>query len=381
MSEETNSTVQNAPESQELTEVKKKRKKNRTIYNIILILLLGVVLSSAYQIISRMLAYRQADELYSNLESDMVRIADGPVFYPDLTTHAVIQPDTTGALPDASETLPESSESSQNPDTSLPASNESRPENASPVSGSESAAIPSENTSTRPDGSTYPISELEFETTPASTAPSGGGTQPAPTQAPVTVYPQPQGQMPWLDVNFPALLQRNSDVVGWLYGQDGQINLPLVQGRDNSYYLHRMLDGTWNYAGTLFVDYRNRFLEDDISFIYGHKMRNKTMFGKLDLYDSYEYYLAHPVLRLYTPTAVYELQIIASVYTDVQEPVNFNFFDKQDFDSAMQSYLRRAQYTTGVTAEYGDKLICLYTCAYQVDDGRRFMICKAVRIA
>ena len=82
----------------------------------------------------------------------------------------------------------------------------------------------------------------------------------APTEAPVIVYPQPQGELPWLAVNFPALLQRNSDVVGWLYGQDGQINLPIVQGRDNSYYLHRMLDGTWNYAGTLFVDYRNNFL-------------------------------------------------------------------------------------------------------------------------
>ena len=118
-----------------------------------------------------------------------------------------------------------------------------------------------------------------------------------------------------------------------------------------------------------------------MTIIYGHKMRNKSMFGKLDLYDSYDYYKTHPVMRLYTPTAIYELQIMASVYTTVwDEPVRV-YESEEAFREGIQSYLDRAVYTTGVTAEYGDKLVCLYTCAYQVTDGRLYMICKLVQIA
>ena len=317
-------------------EAKKKKRRTIGIYNIALILLVAIMLFSGYQVVSKLIEYRQADVMYADLGKDVVQVLDGPPVFTK-----------------AAETLPSV------PESTIPTITEQ--------------AVPG----TLPEGKSVPATQ------PAATkenVPEETTAPPLPTEPPVT-YPAPQGNLPWLAINFDALKAKNEDVIGWLYGQNGEINLPIAQGTNNSYYLHRLLDGTWNFAGTLFADYRNHFLEDDVTIIYGHKMRNKTMFGKLDQYDSYNYYLENPVLRLYMPTAIYELQIVASVYTDTQEKIILNFDSEAAFNEAVASYQKRAQYDTGVTVEYGDKLICLYTCAYQVEDGRRYMICKLVQIA
>lgn len=60
-----------------------------------------------------------------------------------------------------------------------------------------------------------------------------------------------------IEVDFEVLWETNEDVVGWIYCEDTPINLPLVQAEDNDYYLRRLIDGTWNSSGALFVDYRN----------------------------------------------------------------------------------------------------------------------------
>ncbi|MBO4872891.1 MAG: sortase [Lachnospiraceae bacterium] len=356
--EKTENSIQTR-KSRQLTEKKKKNRRIRWIYNGILILLLGVILFSGYQIYSKTYYYKKAQKVYEALESDVVQIVDGP---PQYTREAVLP--TSGAE-DPAQTLPAASvpaaSGSAATDPAVPGTTKNSQETLTAVS----PADPSQETAE-----------------PAETSPAETRQQETSDPLPVPVsYPTPKGEMPWLSVNFTELLRRNSDVVGWLYGQGGHINHPVVQGRDNSYYLHRLLDGSWNYAGTLFADYRNRFLEDDLTIIYGHHMRNDTMFGLMELWDDYEYYLQNPTLRLYTPTAVYELQIMASVYSDVDEPLMFNFGGRDDYQKVVQSFLRRSTISTGVTAEYGDKLVCLYTCAYQVDDGRQFLICKLVQIA
>ena len=60
-----------------------------------------------------------------------------------------------------------------------------------------------------------------------------------------------------ITVDFERLQEENKDIIAWLYCPDTEINYPVVQSKDNEYYLRRLLDGTWNIAGTLFIDYRN----------------------------------------------------------------------------------------------------------------------------
>ena len=85
-----------------------------------------------------------------------------------------------------------------------------------------------------------------------------------------------------ITVDFERLQEENKDIIAWLYCPDTEINYPVVQSKDNEYYLRRLLDGTWNIAGTLFMDYRNAADCSDLhTIIYGHNMKNNTMFGSL----------------------------------------------------------------------------------------------------
>lgn len=84
-------------------------------------------------------------------------------------------------------------------------------------------------------------------------------------------------------------------MLAWLYCPDTVINYPVVQSDDNEYYLRRLMDGSSNTAGTLFADYRcSPDFSDPHTVIYGHNMKNDTMFGILPEYGAQEFYEPHP---------------------------------------------------------------------------------------
>ena len=97
---------------------------------------------------------------------------------------------------------------------------------------------------------------------------------------------------PPLAVDFESLKAINPDVKGWLYIEALDISYPVVQGPDNDAYLHTTYEGTSNFAGSIFLDYQN---QDDFSdgntIVYGHNMKNLSMFGKLKQMKEQEKYL------------------------------------------------------------------------------------------
>ena len=104
-------------------------------------------------------------------------------------------------------------------------------------------------------------------------------------------------------VDFEKLLEMNSDVVGWIrFDEPSEINYPVVQGRDNEEYLKRTFEANTNKLGTLFVDVNN---PGDFSgrntFIYGHNMKNGSMFAQLLKYKNDSFYKEHPYFYIYTP--------------------------------------------------------------------------------
>ena len=88
-----------------------------------------------------------------------------------------------------------------------------------------------------------------------------------------------------ISVDFAALQAENPDIIAWLYSEDTPINYPVVQSKDNQYYLRRLTDGSYNTNGTLFMDYRDAAdLSGFNTIIYGHRMKSKAMFGTLPGY-------------------------------------------------------------------------------------------------
>ena len=131
---------------------------------------------------------------------------------------------------------------------------------------------------------------------------------------------EPEGEPEQVYVDFAALEGVNSDIVAWLYGADTGLNYPIVQAEDNDYYLYRLLDGTWNKNGTIFMDYVNRSdFSDQNTLVYGHHMKSGAMFGALVQYKKQEFYDAPPYLYLYTPQQSYRLDLIAGSVVDYDD--------------------------------------------------------------
>lgn len=118
-----------------------------------------------------------------------------------------------------------------------------------------------------------------------------------------------------IDVDWESLLAVNPDIVGWIFAEGVDISYPVLQGSDNEYYLKHTLEGDYNFAGSIFMDYQNEpDLSDCNTIIYGHNMKNGSMFGSLKKYSNEDAYAVDPYFWILTPDANYRYEI-QSAYT------------------------------------------------------------------
>ena len=179
-----------------------------------------------------------------------------------------------------------------------------------------------------------------------------------------------------IEVDFEALQTENPDVVAWIYCPDTPIHYPVVQGEDNEYYLHRLLDGKSNAAGTLFMDWRN---EADFSHwnsvIYGHNMKNNTMFGTLTDYKKQAYFDAHPQMYLLTPDENYLINLVAGFVTPADGDVyNALYPEDEEKEQLIESWLKASNFDSGYEPSVEDQFITLSTCSYEYNNARYVLI-------
>ena len=102
-------------------------------------------------------------------------------------------------------------------------------------------------------------------------------------------------------VDFAALQEINPDVVAWIR-IPGVLEYPVVRGEDNSYYLNHTVQKTYNIAGSIFLDYRNeRDFSDSKNIIYGHNMKDGSMFHVLRNYQDIDFFQEHTDMEVYLP--------------------------------------------------------------------------------
>lgn len=177
---------------------------------------------------------------------------------------------------------------------------------------------------------------------------------------------------PGLEVDFTALAAMNPDVTAWLYGPDTGISYPVVQGTDNDYYLDHLLDGTANSAGCLFVDTSCR---PDFSgrntVIYGHRMKNGTMFAALGNYQEQVYYDAHPVFLLVTPEGRYVVELFSGYVADTAESAwMLDFSDEQAYLAWLEEVGEKSAFSSKVSPRAEDRVVTLSTCSYEFENAR-----------
>ena len=181
----------------------------------------------------------------------------------------------------------------------------------------------------------------------------------------------------WMDeIRQEELEEINEDYSFWLYCADTQIDYPVVHGEDNEYYLHRMFNGERNAAGTLFVDYRNLpDFQDPNTLIYGHHMRNNSMFGALNDYELEGYFEAHPYLLAVSGKEIAIVEIFAGYTTSEDDHCyDIAISDEEDMMNFVAEAQAKSNFEAAVNVLPGDRLATLSTCAYAFRDARYIAI-------
>lgn len=179
-------------------------------------------------------------------------------------------------------------------------------------------------------------------------------------------------------VDFAALQAINADICAWLALDNTRLSYPVLRGSDNSYYLNHLYNGRENKAGSLFVDYRNSagFIDRN-TVIYGHNMRDRSMFWPLSQYKSQSYYDQHPQMRLLTPEGDYTLQLFAGCLVDAQSSAwQREFVDDRAFLDWLEQMRANSSFVSAVEVNAEDRVVALSTCVYDFPDARYVLFGK-----
>ncbi len=175
-------------------------------------------------------------------------------------------------------------------------------------------------------------------------------------------------------VDFEALQEVNSDIVGWLKIRALDLSYPVVQGEDNDYYLHRSFEQEDLFAGCLFMHYENESdFSDQNTVIYGHNMKNGSMFGSLKKFRDEEVYKTSKYFWIYTEDVIYMYRIFsARVVNKVGQPYQIVFTD-EEFEEFLTTAMEESEVdNTNVTVSTDDKVVTLSTCTG--DSSTRFVV-------
>lgn len=184
-----------------------------------------------------------------------------------------------------------------------------------------------------------------------------------------------------------SLVARNSDFCGWLSIGETNINYPVMfTPNDPEYYLRRDFDKNDSNSGVPFIGAGCDLSSDNI-IIYGHNMKNGTMFSDLTKYSEKEYMESHNIISFDTLEGPADYEVIAAFQDRVhyQDEKNvFRYYEyggsltAEQFINYVKNVMNLSFYNTGVDVEYGDQLLTLSTCAYHVKDGRFVVVAKSV---
>ena len=173
-------------------------------------------------------------------------------------------------------------------------------------------------------------------------------------------------------VDFDALRAINPDVVGWLIIDGTNINYPVVQGKDNQYYLRHLFTGEYNASGCIFLDSRNAGdFSNQHSILYGHHMDNGTMFNGLMEYKEQAFYDARPSALLLTPAANYEIKFFSGYVANVRADAwQVEFQSDEDFSGWLHAVKLKSLFHSNAEPGSSDTVLTLSTCSYEFENAR-----------
>lgn len=174
------------------------------------------------------------------------------------------------------------------------------------------------------------------------------------------------------------LREENPEVIGWIQFDHLAISYPIMQGTDNEYYLKHTFSGEYNRAGSIFMEASNApDFNDSHTILYGHNMKNQSMFGTLKNYKTENFYPDNAYFTIYTPDQVYRYAIFAYYDTSTDSEIyNVQFEPGGVFQKILDNMCRHSYYDTKICPESTEKILTLSTCSAK---DKRFVV-HATRI-
>lgn len=208
------------------------------------------------------------------------------------------------------------------------------------------------------------------------------------TDTSTEVSTQLEEREPVILPEYAELYMHNKDMVGWIRINDTNINYPVMQSIDKpNFYLKHGFDKSYTDYGCPYVaESCDLSKPSDNLIVYGHHMKNGSMFSDLEKFKKKDFWEEHKTFNFNTLYEKQTYEIIAVfktvVYTESSSEFKyFQFSDAESpehFNNYISKCKTKAIYETGVTAEYGDKLITLSTCEYSNTNGRLVLVAKRI---
>jgi len=181
------------------------------------------------------------------------------------------------------------------------------------------------------------------------------------------------------DNGIGELIEENPDCVAWVRVEKTKIDYPIMQTKNNpEYYLRRNFNKEYSYIGTPFLDAECDIETSQNLIIYGHNMRDGTMFADMLKYRQKQFGVDHPIIQLITPTGCrrYVVIAVAKVRSDDAWYSYTTTTDETLFNELKEHIEKKSLYTINGKMEYGDSFLTLSTCEYSQTNGRLIIIAK-----
>ena len=189
--------------------------------------------------------------------------------------------------------------------------------------------------------------------------------EPKPVEEP---EPEPVSKVE-IPIDFAALQQQNPDVYAWIQVPGTEVDYPILQSsNDNTYYLNHTIDGEEKKEGAIFTEnYNTKTFEDPNTVIYGHDMKNGSMFQSIHKYMDRSFFDNNRDIVIYMPDQILRYKIFAAYLTDNRHLLmNYNFWSKDEYQQYLNSIFSmrdmNAFIDTSMEVTNEDKIITLSTC-------------------
>lgn len=185
-------------------------------------------------------------------------------------------------------------------------------------------------------------------------------------------------------IDLSELQQENKDLVGWINIPGTEIDYPVMHTpKDGDYYLRRNFSGKNSLSGVPFIDETCSIdPRSDNIIIYGHNMKNGSMFSDLLSYEDKKFWEEHKEIFFHTFEGMQEYEILAAFPINAlagskpEQYYSVSFLNEEEFGNYINKIQKESLYSTGIGADYGDELLTLSTCSYHVEDGRFLVISR-----